>query len=199
MRLDLSPKIVVLDPLDREIERLLNECGMRAGRMASGDLAEYAHPAAHPPEVIIVDLRGGRTIPAALSALKRQHAGVGILVVAPALEPKVLLEAMRAGATEFLSEPVNPKELVETVTRLLSQHVAAPAGQVFAFVGAKGGVGTTTIAVNVATSLAGGNPGKTLVMDLHLANGDAAVFLGAEPRFSIVDAVENTNRFDDAF
>ena len=63
----------------------------------------------------------------------------------------------------------------------------------------KGGVGTTTVAVNVATALAKLEPKSTLFIDLHVANGDAAVFLGAEPRFSIVDALENTHRLDEAF
>ena len=79
----------------------------------------------------------------------------------------------------------------------------APAGvqgQIFAFVGAKGGVGTTTIAVNVATALAQAvEDERTLLMDLHLSYGDAAVFLGAEPRFSVADAMENTHRLDEAF
>ena len=73
------------------------------------------------------------------------------------------------------------------------------AGKTYAFVGAKGGVGTTTVAVNVATALAKLDPKSTLFIDLHVANGDAAVFLGAEPRFSIVDALENTHRLDEAF
>ena len=72
-------------------------------------------------------------------------------------------------------------------------------GVAFAFVGAKGGVGTTTVAVNVASALGRIVPGSTLLLDLHMGNGDAAVFLGAEPRFSIVDALENTHRLDEAF
>ena len=75
----------------------------------------------------------------------------------------------------------------------------APAGDVFAFVGAKGGVGTTTAAVNVATALARLRAGSVLLIDLHLAYGDAAIYLGAEPRFSVVDALENTHRLDEAF
>jgi pilus assembly protein CpaE len=51
----------------------------------------------------------------------------------------------------------------------------------------------------VATALAKLAPKSTLLIDLHVANGDAAVFLGAEPRFSIVDALENTHRLDEAF
>jgi pilus assembly protein CpaE len=70
-------------------------------------------------------------------------------------------------------------------------------GQIFGFVGAKGGVGTTTIAVNIATVLGAASlPRRTLLIDCHQAGGDAAVFLGAEPRFSILDALENTHRLD---
>jgi pilus assembly protein CpaE len=67
-------------------------------------------------------------------------------------------------------------------------------------VGAKGGVGTTTVAVNVATALGAiAKPERTLLIDLHQSGGDAGVFLGAEPRFSIVDALENTHRLDQTF
>jgi pilus assembly protein CpaE len=70
---------------------------------------------------------------------------------------------------------------------------------VFAFVGAKGGVGTTTVAVNTAAALAKLSRSRVLLIDLHLAYGDAALFLGAEPRFSVLDALENTRRLDQAF
>jgi pilus assembly protein CpaE len=70
---------------------------------------------------------------------------------------------------------------------------------VFAFLGAKGGVGTTTLAVNVATALAQSRVGRVLFADLHPAYGDAALFFGAEPKFSVLDALENTHRLDEAF
>ena len=69
----------------------------------------------------------------------------------------------------------------------------------FAFVGAKGGVGTTTTAVNVATALAKLSTGRRCSIDLHLAYGDAAVFLGADARFSLLDALENLHRLDAEF
>ena len=82
----------------------------------------------------------------------------------------------------------------------MTAHGAAGSkGEVFAFVGAKGGVGTTTVAVNVATAMAQVEPGSTLLIDLHLAYGDAAVFLGTEPRYSVLDALENVHRLDKAF
>jgi pilus assembly protein CpaE len=62
------------------------------------------------------------------------------------------------------------------------------------------GVGTTTLAVNVAAAVAAERPGQVLVADLHVAaHGDAALLLGVEPRFSLVDALENANRLDAAY
>ena len=55
------------------------------------------------------------------------------------------------------------------------------------------------MAVNAATALAKAEPGSTLLIDLNVACGDAAVFLGAEPRFSVMDALENVQRLDAAF
>ena len=112
-----------------------------------------------------------------------------------------MLEAMRAGVNEWVADPLTAAELNAAIERVtLDSHVASVQGQIFAFVGAKGGVGTTTIAVNVATALAqAANDERTLLMDFHLSYGDAAVFLGAEPRFSVADAMENTHRLDEAF
>jgi pilus assembly protein CpaE len=101
---------------------------------------------------------------------------------------------------EVVADPVTAADLEAAIGRLVAQRpVSQSTGAVYAFIGAKGGVGTTTVAVNVATALARLSPKSTLLIDLHVANGDAAVFLGAEPRFSIVDALENTHRLDEAF
>jgi pilus assembly protein CpaE len=71
---------------------------------------------------------------------------------------------------------------------------------VIGFVGAKGGVGTTTVAVNMATMLGVlSKPARALLIDFHQAGGDAAVFTGCEPRFSMRDAIENTHRLDESF
>jgi pilus assembly protein CpaE len=110
---------------------------------------------------------------------------------------------MRSGVNEFVCDPVDPAELEAAINRLMTHRPVTPTGpvgQIFAFIGAKGGVGTTTVAVNVATALARlPDRSETLLIDLHVANGDAAVFLGEEPRFSIVDALENTHRLDEVF
>jgi pilus assembly protein CpaE len=201
MTTSLVPEVLVVDPLDRGLEQLLSACGMRTTRGTAADLAGLAQPAAQQPDVIVVDTRGARAIPPSMAAVKRQHSGVGLLIVASESDPSVMLEAMRAGANEFLQEPITATALEQAIARLVAHRVspASTAGEVFAFTGAKGGVGTTTVAVNVATALAKGAPSQTLFADLHLAHGDAALLFGAAPRFSIMDALENTHRFDEAF
>jgi pilus assembly protein CpaE len=120
------------------------------------------------------------------------------MVVASELAPALMLEAMRAGASECVAEPLSADHLGAAISRIIAQRTAPMGGRVFAFVGAKGGMGTTTLAVNVATALAR-RDGSTLFIDMHPAYGDAAVLLGAEPRFSLIDAIENTHRLDVAF
>ena len=116
------------------------------------------------------------------------------------LDPKLMLEALRAGVNECVTAPLKQDELAAAIDRLIEHRGSAEhQGDIFVFVGAKGGVGTTTVAVNTATALAQEAPGSTLFIDMHLAYGDAAVFLGVESRFSVLDALENTHRLDKAF
>lgn len=88
------------------------------------------------------------------------------------------------------------------MTGIAVSRVAAtpprPAGRVFAFIGAKGGVGTTTLAVNAASAL--GAPGRrALLVDLHDGDGDAAAFLNARPARTLADACENAHRLDERY
>jgi len=195
----VSANILLVGSTDRQLEETLRACGMQAPALAGAELAALAQPLARQPDVLVLDVRDQNHLPTALPLLKRQHPNTGVIIVTSRLEPALLLEAMRAGVTEVVSN-ITEDELRSSISRLLASHPAATAaGQAYAFLGAKGGVGTTTVAVNVATALARLDPNSTLLIDLHVTNGDAAVFLGAEPRFSIVDAMENTHRLDESF
>jgi pilus assembly protein CpaE len=151
------------------------------------------------PHVVVLDVREQSSVPAGLAAVRRAHPSIGIIVVASRLDPEMMLEAMRSGVNEFLADPVGPADLRAAVERVSSLKPAAVTGRTYAFVGAKGGVGTTTVAVNVATALARSGTGRVLMIDLHPAHGDASLFFGVDPRFSIVDALENTHRLDTAY
>jgi pilus assembly protein CpaE len=120
-------------------------------------------------------------------------------MILPALDASLMLEAMRAGVNECVADPLRPEDLEAALQRIKAQRPAARGGDVFAVIGAKGGVGATTVAINVATMLNKLRRSSTLLLDLHVTYGDAGVYLGAEPRFSIVDALENMHRMDATF
>lgn len=196
----MSVNIVLIGSTDRQLEDALRACGMKGPSLAGSELSAFAQPGAKQPDVLVIDIRDQSHLPAALPLLKRQHPATGVVIIASKLDPALLLEAMRSGVNEFVTDPISEPELEAAIARVVSQRPASSAqGDVYAFIGAKGGVGTTTVAVNAATAIAKLDAGSTLLIDLHAANGDAAVFLGVEPRFSIVDALENTHRLDEAF
>ncbi|HEX6314961.1 MAG TPA: hypothetical protein VFZ73_08885, partial [Gemmatimonadaceae bacterium] len=168
--------------------------------VGDGALSTLASPAAKQPDVVIVDLRESPVVPPLVSVLRRQHPNTGVMIIASALEPVLLVEAMRAGVTEVVSEPFGHEDLESAISRVSANTAGAELGQVIGFIGAKGGVGTTTVAVNVATMLGAiGKPGRSLLIDLHQSGGDAAVFMGVEPRFSVIDAIDNSHRLDQNF
>jgi pilus assembly protein CpaE len=177
----------------------MRETGLPCVVVSRDALPELAHPTAKQPPVLVVDLRDQSQIPAALTVLKRNHPTTGVLLVANQLDPSMLLDAMRAGVNEFVTAPLTVSDLLSAIKRLMGSMVASTRGDIIAIVGAKGGVGATTVAVNLATSIGRKNPDSCLLIDLNLACGDAAVFLGAEPRFSVVDALDNVQRLDTAF
>ena len=178
---------------DHQLEEALRGLGLHVVR---GTLESVA---LKPTDVVVVDVRE-KGLPPALAALKRHHPQIGIVIVASVLDPVLLLDAMRAGVSEVLPEPLVIDDVRKAIERLTAKRLHAEPGRMYGFVGAKGGVGTTTVAVNVATALGmAGKPARTLLMDLHQTGGDAAIFMGAEPRFSAMDALNNMHRLDETF
>src|SRR5262249_22162646 len=188
--------VIKLIGSDPHLMRLLRETGLPVVSAARDSITALAHAGAAQPAVLVVDLRDQPEFPPELALVKRQHPSTGVLLVVPALDPSLMLEAMRAGVTEVVAHPVSDADLHGAIKRLIGSQTALVHGDVYAFVGAKGGVGTTTIAVNVASALARPGADATLLVDLNTVCGDAAVFLGLEPRFSVTDALANVQRLD---
>ena len=182
---------------DEELEGLVRGSGAKALPV---DLAKIDDPGIDKLDVLIVDLREQPGLPDALAGFRRKHPQIGVLIVTSTLDPTLMLEALRAGVNECVTAPLKQEDLTAAIDRLMGQREDSSApGDIFVFMGAKGGVGTTTVAVNFAATLAQDAPGNTLFIDLHHAYGDAAVFLGVESRFSVLDALENTHRLDKNF
>lgn len=192
----MTPQVTILGPPDRQVEDMVRACGLRPTVLpGSNDVVMMTEPGP-PPDVVIADARGSAHLPMSLLALKLRHPSTAVVLLASTLDPALMLEAMRAGVTECIPEPLTAATLGDALTRVMTMR-GGQGGQIFGFVGAKGGVGTTTLAVNVATVLA--RSGSTLLIDLQPCFGDAALLFAAEPRFSVADAMDNTHRLDQSF
>jgi pilus assembly protein CpaE len=124
-----------------------------------------------------------------------------VMVYSEQVYPEMLVRCMRAGAREFLTSPLTPNTIAEALVRASVRRPAIHApkkvdGKMFVFVGAKGGSGATTVASNFAVALAQENGGSTVLIDLNLPLGDAAIDLGINAQYSTADAFENANRLD---
>ena len=101
----------------------------------------------------MIDIRAVSRLPREIGQAKRQFPSTGMVILARTLDPTELLEAMRMGVNEWVAEPLNHDELDAAIHRV-ARAVAKPLmGRTFAVLGAKGGVGSTTVAVNLATAL----------------------------------------------
>ncbi len=114
-------------------------------------------------------------------------------------ESAVLIEALRAGVSDFLRRPLSAVDLGHLIERLC-RHVSAAAkrlGKVAVFLSNKGGVGKSTLAVNVAVGLARHHPGRVLLVDASLQMGTCATMLDLQPTMSLADAVREHARLDE--
>jgi len=189
-------KLVSSDP---RLTQVFRETGLPFLGVPNDALSGLAQPGSPQPRVLAVDLRDDERFPNSLAILKRNHPTTAVVLIVGRLEPTLMLEAMRAGVAEVIAEPVTAADLQAALKRLGTTAAPTTRGEVYAFIGAKGGVGATTIAVNVATALAKSSSDSTLLIDLNAMCGDAAVFVGEEPRFSVLDALENVQRLDESY
>jgi pilus assembly protein CpaE len=189
---------VLLIASDATLADMLRAVGLRVTAAGQPALSELARAGSRAPELLVIDHHGTGSLPDVLGQIRRQHPAMGILVVLSELDGARVLEAMRAGVSECLAHPVQEDDLRAAIGRIQASRPAAKKGEIVAVVGAKGGVGATTLAVNIASSLAKDSGASTLLMDLHVTYGDAAVFMGIEPRFSVADAFNNIHRLDAA-
>lgn len=194
--------IIIVNSPDREVADLAASSGLQvAGTWTLAELAHRTQQAGSPPELLLVDIRSLSGVPREIEAFKHRHPTTSVMVIARKLDVDLMRDAMRMGVGECLAEPVTAPDLRSAVDRMLGDNTGGAVAKVFAFWGAKGGVGTTTLAVNVAAALAAApeHP-AVMLLDLHTQGpGDAALFFGIEPRYSIIDALDNLHRLDGAF
>src|SRR3954470_6228596 len=124
-----------------------------------------------------------------------------LLVVSSSNDGQIILRAMRGGAKEFLTQPVKAEDLIAALDRISAAKFGTGDGRgrtchVIAVCGATGGVGSTSLAVNLGCILAREERNSAVLVDLDMALGDADVCLDSIPDYTLVDVAQNISRLD---
>lgn len=159
------------------------------------------------PDIMILEIPAGAphddaAAVASIERLARRLPDTALLATTANTSPEFLVQVLRAGALEFVRRPIDQRELLaalDKLGRLRGRPAHRQPGRVTAIYSTKGGLGATTLAVNVAVCLAEHSSVKSvLLVELDTKHSDVVTFLDLRPRYSIVDVLENMDRMDDS-
>jgi pilus assembly protein CpaE len=205
---DLSIAVISPD------EQRRNAATIALGECQDGSIREYV---SYPPDlhdlsrtlgnnfdVILVDLDSDPEYALDLVESICAHGLATAIVYSAQADPDLLVRCLRAGAREYLILPFESGEMADALVRASALRSAVrpskiTGGKLLVFLSAKGGSGATTLACNFAVSLAQESRQRTLLIDLNLPLGDAAINLGIKASYSIVSAFQNSSRLDSHF
>ncbi|MGC2448990.1 MAG: AAA family ATPase [Candidatus Sulfotelmatobacter sp.] len=165
---------------------------------AADPVARRVHAAN--PDVTLVDIPANNPTLAlrAIELLHQEMPDSALFAIGTLNQPQIIVNAMRAGAREFIERPTNTTDLLEAFVRLTTAQRKSRQegirGKVFSVINAKGGNGATTVAVNLALALQSSN-GHTALVDLAPL-GHAALHMNLKPTFTVADATRNLHRMD---
>ncbi len=153
------------------------------------------------PNVIIIESRdAGPDLLGGLDQLASVcDAGSRVIVIGRQNDILLYRDLVRRGISEYVIAPVNALDLVRSISFLFSSPDSKPVGRTIAVVGAKGGVGASTVAHNIAWAIARDLHLDAVVADLDLAFGTAGLDYNQDPPQGIADAVLSPERIDSAF
>jgi pilus assembly protein CpaE len=131
-----------------------------------------------------------------LSALANRTGPRPPLIVVGDTSPTAMRLAMQAGARDFLGEPLSAEELRAALERVAPERIDGEKARTTAFLGAKGGVGTTMLAVNVAHNLQVESRFETTIVDLDLRFGSLYHYMDLHPKRGLMDAIDQVDELD---
>jgi pilus assembly protein CpaE len=180
-------------------DRRLGKAHLRV-QMGGMTAAVEAYRSAPTPNVILLETDVRTDILAGLDQLATVcDPGTRVVVVGRVNDVTLYRELVRRGVSDYVLTPVTPLDVVRSICNLFSAPEAKAVGRIVAVVGAKGGVGSSTIAHNVAWAIAKDLALDSVVADLDLAFGTAGLDYNQDPPQGIADAVFSPDRVDTAF
>lgn len=151
------------------------------------------------PNLIIVETKAATgQLLAELDLLAEScDAGTKVIIIGAVNDVILYRELLKRGVSEYLVAPVGTMEIMESISNLYNDPEAGPVGQVYAFIGAKGGVGSSTVCHNTAWALSETLKSSVIIADLDLPFGTAGLDFNQDPVQGIADALENPERLDE--
>ncbi len=157
------------------------------------------------PDIVIIDISDGSEYSKTLKIAERiklDFPNTAVFLSSSSKSPDLIISAMRTGAQEFLSKPFNVGEFNRAVDRVAKKKqtrgLATHSGKIVSVFSKKGGVGVTTLAVNIAAALSQTSGKKAAIVDLDLQLGDVSSFLDLRPRYNIADVCSQDDTVDNA-
>jgi pilus assembly protein CpaE len=153
------------------------------------------------PSLLLASLADPRAALELVERIAELYPDTAIFLATEADSPELLKRAMRAGVREVFARPPAPDELAQALRRLVRQRQQGPAhrrtaGEIIAVFSAKGGLGATFLATNLAVHLARSGEHKAAIVDLNLELGDVSTFLNVRAGHSILDLVSPQTAMD---
>ena len=160
--------------------------------------AAQAYSDATTPEVLILETEGNRDqVLSELSQLAQVcDPSTKVVLIGHVNDVILYRELIRQGLSEYLVAPVHQLQIIDAISSLFNDPGADPIGRIMAFIGAKGGVGSSTIAHNIASLASGEYQVDTIVTDLDLAFGTAGLNFNQDPAQGIAEAIASSDRID---
>ncbi len=124
-------------------------------------------------------------------------AGTKVLMVGRENDVVLYRELLKRGISEYLVGPVSPMQLMETISGLYNNPESEPVGHIYAFIGAKGGVGSSTVCHNTSWALSEMLKSNVVIADLDLAFGTAGLDFNQDPVQGIAEALASPERLDE--
>jgi len=167
-------------------------------QMGGGEAAAEAYRNASSPNVIIIEMNGNpRSFVDCLDRLAEFcDPNTRVVVIGHTNDVMLYRDLMRRGVSEYLITPVDLVDTIRVISEIFHAPSAEPIGRTVAVVGAKGGIGASTVAHNLAWTIAEGFEVQTTIVDLDLAFGTAGLDFNQDPPQGIADAVFAQDRLD---
>jgi pilus assembly protein CpaE len=196
MFVQLNAIVVDADPTNRaEMSAFLTQHGVHVVQQLAGAETLPGLLPRGDAQLVVVNLD-----PAAQDMLKkvgqlpRQFPNISFFVLSQLLDANLLMEAMHLGVREFIPLPIHAEKFAAAIERVAGMNGMGKRARTIHVIPTMGGCGSTTIACNVAASLA--RAGKTALLDLDLVRGGVASYFDLRPRYTIADVMDQTATLD---